>query len=81
MHADVTLSYNNALAEMVICLFKAEVIHRREPWRFLEAVEFATLEWIGWFNNRRLLEPIANIPPPEAETAYYSQLEVVPVAA
>lgn len=74
-------SYDNALAETVIGLFKTEVIHRRGPWRSFEAVEFATLEWVHWFNNRRLLEPIGNIPPAEAEEAYYAQLEVVPIAA
>ena len=74
-------SYDNALAETINGLFKAEVIHRRGPWRNLEAVEFATLEWVDWFNNRRLLEPIGNIPPAEAEAAYYAQLEAVPIAA
>jgi putative transposase len=74
-------SYDNALAETVIGLFKAEVIHRRGPWRSCEAVEFATLEWVDWFNNRRLLEPIGNVPPAEAEAAYYAQLEVMPMAA
>ena len=74
-------SYDNALAETVIGLFKTEVIHRRGPWRSFEAVEFATLEWVDWFNNRRLLEPIGNIPPAEAEAAYDAQLEVVPMAA
>ncbi len=64
-------SYDNALAETVIGLYKAEVIRRRGPWRNLEAVEFATLEWIAWFNNHRLLEPIGNIPPAELEEAYY----------
>jgi transposase InsO family protein len=57
---------DNALAETINGLFKAEVIHRRGPWRSLEAVEYATLEWVDWFNNRRLLEPIGNIPPAEA---------------
>jgi len=66
-------SYDNALAETVIGLFKTEVIHRRGPWRSLETVEFATLEWIDWFNNRRLLEPIGNIPPAEAEHRFYAQ--------
>ena len=66
-------SYDNALAETVIGLYKAEVIHRRGPWRGFEAVEFATLEWVDWFNNRRLLEPIGNIPPAEAEVRYYAQ--------
>jgi putative transposase len=74
-------SYDNALAETVIGLFKAEVIHRRGPWRSFEAVEFATLDWVAWFNNRRLLEPIGNVPPAEAEAAYYAQLEVMPMAA
>ena len=53
----------------------AEVIHRRGPWRNFEAVEYATLEWVDWFNNRRLLEPIGNIPPAEAEENYYAALE------
>ncbi|PVE20236.1 IS3 family transposase [Microvirga sp. KLBC 81] len=74
-------SYDNALAETVIGLFKTEVIHRRGPWRSFAAVEFATLEWVDWFNNRRLLEPIGNIPPAEAEAAYCAQLEVMPMAA
>jgi transposase InsO family protein len=56
-----------ALAETINGLYKAEVIHRRGPWRTMEAVELATLEWVDWFNNRRLLEPIGNIPPAEAE--------------
>ena len=66
-------SYDNALAETVIGLFKTEVIHRRGPWRSLEVVEFATLEWVDWFNNRRLLEPIGNIPPAEAEARFFAQ--------
>jgi transposase InsO family protein len=74
-------SYDNALAETINGLFKAEVIRRRGPWRSLEAVEFATLEWVDWFNNRRLLEPIGNIPPAEAEARYYAQLEEQAVAA
>jgi putative transposase len=64
-------SYDNALAESVIGLYKTEVIRRCGPWRNLEAVEFATLEWIDWFNNRRLLEPIGNVPPAEFEDVYY----------
>ena len=56
-------SYDNALAETINGLYKAEIIHRRGPWRSLEAVESATLQWVDWFNNRRLLEPIGNIPP------------------
>jgi len=69
-------SYDNALAETINGLYKAEVIHRRGPWRSLEAVEFATLEWVDWFNNRRLLEPIGNIPPAEAEERYYARAAV-----
>jgi transposase InsO family protein len=68
-------SYDNALAETINGLYKAEVIHRRGPWRSLEAVEYATLEWVDWFNNRRLLEPIGHVPPAEAEAAYYASLE------
>jgi transposase InsO family protein len=68
-------SYDNALAESINGLYKAEVIHRRGPWRSLEAVEFATLEWVDWFNHRRLLEPIGNIPPAEAEAIYYAAQE------
>jgi len=74
-------SYDNALAETINGLYKAEVIHRRGPWRSFEAVEFATLEWVDWFNNRRLLEPIGNLPPAEAEAAYYAQLELTAIAA
>ncbi|MEJ7933999.1 IS3 family transposase [Sphingobium sp. AN558] len=65
-------SYDNALAETINGLYKAEVIHRRGPWRSFEAVEYATLEWVDWFNHRRLLEPIGNIPPAEAEDQYYA---------
>ena len=71
----------NALAETVIGLFKTEVIHRRGPWRTCEAVEFATLEWVDWFNNRRLLEPIGNIPPDEAEAHYYAQIDELAMVA
>ena len=74
-------SYDNALAESVIGLFKAEVIHRRGAWRSFEAVEFATLEWVDWFNHRRLLEPIGNIPPAEAEARYYAMPEEPAMAA
>ena len=65
-------SYDNALAESINGLYKAEVIHCRGPWRNFEAVEFATLTWVNWFNHRRLLEPIGNIPPAEAEARYYA---------
>lgn len=58
-----------------------EVIHRRGPWRSFEAVEYATLEWVDWFNNRRLLEPIGNIPPAEAEANFYAALETEAMAA
>lgn len=68
-------SYDNALAESIIGLFKTEVIRRREPWTNFESVELATLEWVNWFNNRRLLEPIGNIPPAEYEQAYYDEVE------
>jgi transposase InsO family protein len=74
-------SYDNALAESVIGLYKTEVIRRRGPWKNLEVVEFATLEWVDWFNNRRLLEPIGNVPPAEFEEVYYrSQKAQVHVA-
>ena len=63
-------SHDNALAESVIGLYKAEVIQRRGPWLNLDAVELATLGWVDWFNNRRLLEPIGNISPAELEQAY-----------
>ena len=74
-------SYDNALAETINGLYKAEVIHRRGPWRSFEAVEFATLEWVDWFNNRRLLEPIGNMPPAEAEERYYASLGQPALAA
>ena len=66
-------SYDNALAESVIGLFKAEVIRRKGPWRHLEHVEFATLEWVDWWNHRRLLGPIGHIPPAEFEMSYHEQ--------
>jgi transposase InsO family protein len=74
-------SYDNALAETINGLYKAEVIWRRGPWRSFEAVEFATLEWVDWFNNRRLLEPIGNIPPAEAEANYYAAENSLAMAA
>ena len=64
-------SYDNALAETIIGLFKTEVIHRRGPWRNFKDVEFATLHWVWWFNHQRLLEPLGYGPPVELETAYY----------
>jgi putative transposase len=74
-------SYHNALAETINGLYKAEVFHRRGPWCNLESDEFATLEWINWFNHRHLLEPIENIPPAEAEERYYAMLDALAVAA
>lgn len=65
----------------MIGLFKPEVIRSHGPWRGLEGVEFATLDWVDWFNNRRLLEPIGNIPPAEAEARYYAAQEVTALAA
>jgi putative transposase len=67
-------AYDNALAETINGLYKTEVIHRRAPWKTKESVELATLEWVAWFNHHRLLEPIGNIPPAEAEANYYRQL-------
>lgn len=69
------------MAETINGLYKAEVIHRCGPWRSYEAVEFATLEWVDWFNNRRLLEPIGNILPAEAEANYYAALDQQAMAA
>jgi transposase InsO family protein len=68
-------SYDNAMAESIIGLFKTEVIQRKGPWRHLEAVEFATLTWVDWFNTRRLFGPIGYVPPAEYETNYYAQLQ------
>ena len=69
-------AYDNALAESVIGLYKAEVIRRRGPWRSLEAVEYATLDWVDWFNMRPLLGPIGDVPPAEFEAQYYQQAAV-----
>jgi len=63
-------SYDNALAETIFGLYKTELIRRNGPWRSLEEVEFATLEWVDWFNNRRLFGPIGNMPPAEFEALY-----------
>jgi transposase InsO family protein len=68
-------SYDNALAETIFGLFKTEVIRKNGPWRSLEEVEFATLEWVDWFNHRRLLEPIGDIPPAEFEELYHAREE------
>ena len=62
-------------------LFKTAVIRRRGPWRNADAVDFATLEWVDWFNHRRLLEPIGNIPPAEAEARYYEPINDLPMVA
>ena len=67
-------SYDNALAETINGLYKTELVHKRGPWKSRESLEFATLEWVHWFNNQRLLEPIGHIPPAEAEAKYYRQL-------
>ena len=74
-------SYDNALAETINGLFKTEVIRQQGPWRNIESVEFATLTWVDWFNHRRLLEPIGNIPPAELEAAYYEQQQGSAMAA
>ena len=73
-------SYDNAMAESIIGLFKSEIIHRRGPWRNLDQVEYAVLEWVDWFNNRRLLEPLDYVPPIEYEAAYY-RAQATPVGA
>jgi len=74
-------SYDNALAETIIGLYKTEVIRRRGPWRGIEAVEFATLDWVDWFNNRRLLQPIGWVAPVEYEQAYYRSQQAAAKAA
>jgi putative transposase len=74
-------SYDNALAESIIGLFKTEVIWRRGPWRTLDSVEYATLVWVDWFNNRRLLGPIGDVPPAEFEQEYYRQQQSQAMAA
>ena len=68
-------SYDNALAETINGLYKAELIHRRGPWKTREAVELATLEWVSWFNHHRLLGPLGYIPPAEAEENYWRARE------
>ena len=74
-------SYDNMPAKSIIGLLKTEVIHRRGPWRSFDAVEYATPEWVDWFNNRRLLQPIANIPPADAEASFYTAPETEPIVA
>ena len=66
-------SYDNALAETINGLYKAELIRQKGPWRGIESVEVATLKWVDWYNNRRLMESIGNVPPAELETEYYEQ--------
>jgi putative transposase len=66
-------SYDNAMAETINGLYKTELIHQQGPWKGLDDVEYATLEWIDWFNHRRILEPLGDIPPAEYETNYYRQ--------
>jgi putative transposase len=73
-------SYDNALAETIIGLYKTEVIRQRGPWRGIDAVELATLDWVDWFNHQRLFEPIGNVPPAEKEDEYYRQRESAMVA-
>ena len=73
-------SYDDVLAETINGLYKAEVIHRRS-WKTMQEVELATLDWVDWFNHKRLLGPIGNIPPAEAEAAYYRQQVTLPMAA
>ena len=67
-------SYDNALAETINGLYKAELIHRRAPWKTKESLELATLEWVSWFNHHRLLKPIGHFPAAEVEENYYRQL-------
>jgi transposase InsO family protein len=73
-------SYDNALAETINGLYKAEVIHRRGPWRSFEAVEYAWLEWVDWFNRRRPLEPIGNMPRAEAKERNYAMINTSAIA-
>jgi putative transposase len=74
-------SYDNALAETINDLYKTEVIRQQGPWRNIEEVEFATLTWVDWFNNRRLFEPTGNVPPREKEIEYYQKLQGSALAA
>lgn len=74
-------SYDNALAETIIGLYKTEIVEPRGPWKSFDAVEYAVAEWVEWFNNKRLLGPIGDIPPAEAEAAYWNTLEPAAIAA
>jgi transposase InsO family protein len=67
-------SHDKALTESIIGLCQAEAIRARRPWKNIDEVEYATLEWVDWCSNKRLPEPIGNIPPAELERAYYEQL-------
>lgn len=73
-------AYDNALAETIIGLYKTEVIRHRGPWHSSDMVEYASLEWVDWFNNRRLLEPIGDMPPAEKKIEYYRQMQESTVA-
>ena len=73
--------YDNALAEAINGLYKTELVHRQGPWRNMQDLEMATLGWADWFNNRRLLGPIENIPPAEAEQNFYAQHDVLDMVA
>jgi transposase InsO family protein len=74
-------SCDNALAETINGLYKTEVIHRRGPWRSFKAVEYSMLEWVDWFNHRKLLKPIGSISPAEAEKRYYAMINGAAIAA
>jgi len=77
----VSIKYTERLAETIKGLYKTEVIHRCGPWKSSEAVEFEILKWVDWFDHRRILEPIGNIPPAEAEENYYEEFDKLPMAA
>ncbi len=72
----VSIRYTERLAETINGLYKAELIHRRAPWKTVESLELTTLEWVTWFNHQRLFEPLGYIPPAQAEDRYYQQLTV-----
>ena len=74
-------SYDNALAETIIGLYKTELIEREGPWRNLEQVEYRTFQWVDWYNHRRLMEALGNVPPIEFEQAYYAQRNRQAIAA
>ena len=74
-------SFDNALAEMITGLYKTELVQRQGPGRNMQNLEMTTLGWVDWFNNRRLLGPIGNIPPDEAKESYYAQRDVLDMVA